>query len=57
MANRAGGGIGLGHFIKESDMALTPKQKVFAQEYLIDLNAKAAAIRAGYSAKTAKQKG
>ena len=54
---QAGGGIGLGHFIKESDMALTPKQKVFAQEYLIDLNAKAAAIRAGYSAKTAKQKG
>lgn len=29
-------------------MALTPKQKVFVQEYLIDLNATAAAKRAGY---------
>lgn len=32
---------------------LTPKQEQFCQEYLIDLNAKQAAIRAGYSAKTA----
>lgn len=29
-------------------MALTPKQKQFVQEYLIDLNATAAAGRAGY---------
>ncbi len=34
-------------------MALTAKQKLFADEYLIDLNATQAAIRAGYSAKTA----
>ena len=32
---------------------LTPKQKRFADEYLIDLNATQAAIRAGYSPKTA----
>lgn len=34
-------------------MALTEKQKVFVAEYLVDLNATQAAIRAGYSAKTA----
>lgn len=32
---------------------LTPKQQRFIEEYLIDLNATQAAIRAGYSAKTA----
>ena len=32
---------------------LTPKQQRFVEEYLIDLNATQAAIRAGYSAKTA----
>lgn len=32
---------------------MTPKQKAFCQEYLKDLNATQAAIRAGYSAKTA----
>lgn len=32
---------------------LTPKQERFVQEYLIDLNATQAAIRAGYSKKTA----
>lgn len=32
---------------------LTEKQKLFAREYLIDLNATQAAIRAGYSEKTA----
>jgi phage terminase small subunit len=36
---------------------LTPKQETFAQEYLVDLNATQAAIRAGYSAKTAAQVG
>ncbi len=36
---------------------LTMKQKRFAEEYLIDLNAAQAAIRAGYSAKTAKEIG
>lgn len=34
--------------------ALTPKQEQFCREYLIDLNATQAAIRAGYSAKTAR---
>ena len=33
---------------------LTPKQQRFVEEYLIDLNATQAAIRAGYSAKTAE---
>lgn len=32
---------------------LTPKQRAFVREYLIDLNATQAAIRAGYSEKTA----
>jgi phage terminase small subunit len=36
---------------------LTEKQKQFVEEYLIDLNATQAAIRAGYSAKTANEKG
>lgn len=35
--------------------SLSPKQQLFIDEYLIDLNATQAAIRAGYSAKTAKQ--
>lgn len=34
---------------------LTAKQKRFCDEYLIDLNATQAAIRAGYSQKTARQ--
>lgn len=38
-------------------MALTPKQKRFVAEYLLDLNATAAARRAGYSAKTADRIG
>ncbi len=32
---------------------MTPKQKLFIEEYLVDLNATQAAIRAGYSAKWA----
>jgi phage terminase small subunit len=36
---------------------LTPKQQKFVREYLIDLNATQAAIRAGYSSKTAGQIG
>lgn len=36
---------------------LTPKQERFAEEYLVDLNATQAAIRAGYSVKTADQQG
>lgn len=37
-----------------SDTKLTAKQQRFCDEYLIDLNATQAAIRAGYSAKTAR---
>lgn len=36
---------------------LTPKQKRFVEEYLVDLNATQACIRAGYSEATAKQIG
>lgn len=36
---------------------LTGKRKLFVQEYLIDLNATQAAIRAGYSEKTAYSQG
>ena len=38
-------------------MSLTPKQARFVEEYLVDLNATQAAIRAGYSEKTAKSVG
>ena len=34
---------------------LSPKQRLFIKEYLIDLNGTQAAIRAGYSAKTANE--
>lgn len=36
---------------------LTPKQSAFVHEYMIDLNATQAAIRAGYSEKTANRIG
>lgn len=36
---------------------MTPKQDAFVREYLIDLNATQAAIRAGYSEKTAEKIG
>ena len=36
---------------------LTPKQEAFVREYMIDLNATQAAIRAGYSEKTANRIG
>jgi terminase small subunit-like protein len=36
---------------------LSPKQRRFVAEYLIDLNAAEAAIRAGYSHKTARSVG
>ena len=39
------------------DVALTPKQERFVQEYLVDLNATQAAVRARYSAKTAYSMG
>lgn len=36
-------------------MTLTDKQEMFCREYLIDLNATQAAIRAGHSVKTANR--
>jgi phage terminase small subunit len=36
---------------------LGPRQQRFVEEYLIDVNAEQAAIRAGYSAKTAEAQG
>ncbi len=36
---------------------MSPKQKRFAEEYVVDHNATQAAIRAGYSERTAKQQG
>lgn len=36
---------------------MTAKQRIFCEEYLIDLNATQAAIRAGYSKRSAKQIG
>ena len=38
-------------------LKLTPKQLMFCKEYLIDLNATQACIRAGYSKKTANRIG
>lgn len=40
-----------------SEKKLTPKQEQFVREYLIDLNATQAAIRAGYSEKNADKIG
>ena len=40
-----------------SHLRLTPKEERFIGEYLIDLNATQAAIRSGYSAKSARQIG
>jgi phage terminase small subunit len=49
------------HSDDEKDLAdsstLTPKQKLFVEEYLIDLNATQAAIRAKYSVKSASDIG
>jgi phage terminase small subunit len=39
------------------DGALNPKQQRFVEEYLVDLNATQAAIRSGYSRKTAESQG
>jgi phage terminase small subunit len=38
-------------------LKLTPKQLMFCKEYLIDLNATKAYVRAGYSEKTANKSG
>lgn len=42
---------------KGKGSGLNDKQRKFAEEYLVDLNATQAAIRAGYSAKTAGSQG
>lgn len=39
----------------QAQLGLTPKQQRFVDEYLVDLNATQAAIRAGYSPETARQ--
>ncbi|MCZ3380401.1 terminase small subunit [Rhizobium sp. AG207R] len=41
--------------IEDWENELTAKQRAFVREYLIDLNATQASIRAGYSAKTAAE--
>ena len=40
-----------------TNITMTPKQQRFVEEYLVDLNATQAAIRAGYSEKTARSQG
>jgi phage terminase small subunit len=42
---------------ESSDARLTPRQRVFVAEFLVDRNATQAAIRAGYSAATAATQG
>ena len=42
---------------KRMNNSLTPKRRRFVDEYLVDLNATQAAIRAGYSPKTARSAG
>lgn len=41
----------------KTDQKLTPKQERFCREYVVDLNAAQAAIRAGYSPKDAHAQG
>ena len=43
--------------MKDTDRKLTPKQEMFCREYLVDLCATQAAVRAGYSGKTAQWQG
>lgn len=45
------------HAKEQAQPKLTIKQETFVAEYLVDLNATQAAIRAGYSAKTANEQG
>ena len=49
--------IQVGLFFGKMARELSEKQKRFIEEYLVDLNAAQAAIRAGYSPKTAKEIG
>ncbi len=43
--------------MEADERSLTPKQRAFVEEYLCDFNATQAAIRVGYSERTAKQQG
>jgi len=43
------------HAMSTAAIPLTPKQQAFVAEYIVDKNATQAAIRAGYSAKTAQE--
>jgi phage terminase small subunit len=43
--------------VESAGESMTPKQERFVEEYLVDLNATQAAIRAGYSARTAREIG
>ncbi len=47
------------HILRQGEpmSKLTPKQEMFAKEYLIDLSATQAAVRAGYSKRTARSQG
>ena len=47
----------MGTGVVSTDKNLTPRQRRFAEEYLVDLNATQAAIRAGYSPRTAEVQG
>lgn len=49
--------IGVFSVSKKEGVTMNNRQKRFCDEYLIDCNATQAAIRAGYSPKTAKQVG
>ena len=43
--------------VEDWENELTPKQRAFVREYLLDLNATQAAIRAGYSERSAHVEG
>lgn len=45
------------YFPKKGGEIITPKQRKFCDEYLVDCNAAASAVRAGYSPRSAKQIG
>ena len=42
---------------EQTETTPSPRQEQFVAEYLVDLNATQASIRAGYSEKTARQQG
>lgn len=42
---------------RKNEDGLTDQQRMFVQEYIVDLNSKQAAIRSGYSPRSAEQQG